>query len=86
MKALSKTATRKRHTNVLDHISGYFKKDLSPVEKEELHRIIAGYHDELYPLLAPLVLLRHYAVIYNNEYLLGQYYLNPDPLQLNCRF
>jgi len=86
MKALSKTATRKRHTNVLDHISGYFKKDLTSVEKEELHRIIAGYHDELYPLLAPLVLLRHYAVIYQNEYLLGQYYLNPDPLQLNCRF
>jgi len=86
MKALSTPATRKKHTNVLDHLSGYFKKDLSPVEKDELHRIISGYHDELYPLLAPLVLLRHYAVIYNNEYLLGQYYLNPDPLQLNCRF
>ncbi len=86
MKALSTPATRKKHTNVLDHISGYFKKELTPVEKEELHRIIAGYHDELYPLLAPLVLLRHYAVIYQNDYLLGQYYLNPDPLQLNCRF
>ena len=86
MKALSTPATRKKHTNVLDHISGYFKKDLTSVEKEELHQIIAGYHDGLYPLLAPLVLLRHYAVIYQNDYLLGQYYLNPDPLQLNCRF
>ena len=86
MKALSTTATRKKHTNVLEHISGYFKKNLTPVEKEELHQIITGYHDEIYPLLAPLILLRHYAVIYQNEYLLGQYYLNPDPLQLNCRF
>ncbi len=86
MEALSVRATRKKNTNVLDHISGYFKKDLTAVEKEELHRIIAGYHGELYPLLAPLVLLRHYAVIYDNQYLLQQYYLNPDPLQLNCRF
>ncbi|MDD2598235.1 MAG: DUF523 and DUF1722 domain-containing protein [Kiritimatiellae bacterium] len=86
MQALSTPATRKKHTNALQHISGYFKKDLTAIEKEELHRIIAGYYDELYPLLAPLVLLRHYAVIYENSYLLGQYYLNPDPLQLNCRF
>lgn len=86
MEALSVRATRKKNTNVLDHLSGYFKKDLSSVEKEELHRLISGYHDELYPLLAPLVLLRHYAVIYDNKYLQGQYYLNPDPLQLNCRF
>ena len=86
MEALGGRATRQRNTNVLDHLSGYFKKELSSVEKSELHRIISGYHDGLYPLLAPLVLLRHYAVIYKNEYLLGQYYLNPDPLQLNCRF
>lgn len=86
MQALSTIATRKKHTNVLEHISGYFKKDLTAVEKSELHRIITGYYEELYPLLAPLVLLRHYAVIYENSYLLGQYYLNPDPLQLNCRF
>ncbi len=86
MKALDARATRRKHTNVLDHLSGYFKKELSAIEKEELHRIIAGYHDELYPLLAPLVLLRHYAVIHDNRYLLGQRYLNPGALQLNCRF
>jgi len=86
MEALSVRATRKKNTNVLDHLSGYFKKDLSTVEKDELHRVIFEYHDELYPLLAPLVLLRHYAVIYDNQYLLKQHYLNPDPLQLNCRF
>ena len=86
MKALDNRATRRKQTNVLQHISGYFKKILSPVEKEELHRIIEGYYDELYPLLAPLVLLRHYAVIYNNEYLLGQRYLNPGSLQLNCKY
>lgn len=86
MKALTQRATRRKNTNVLDHLSGYFKKELNAIEKEELRRIISGYHAELYPLLAPLVLLRHYAVVYNNEYLLKQHYLNPDPLQLNCRF
>ena len=86
MGALSATATRRKQTNVLDHLSGYFKKQLTAVEKQELHEIIAGYHEELYPLLAPLVLLRHYAVIHNNSYLLEQRYLNPGPLQMHCKF
>jgi uncharacterized protein YbgA (DUF1722 family) len=86
MRALSTTATRRKHTNVLDHISGYFKQELSSIEKRELHEVIEGFHDGIYPLLAPLVLLRHYALIYDNKYLLAQRYLNPGILQLNCRF
>lgn len=86
MKALDNRATRRKQTNVLQHISGYFKKLLPSVEKEELHEVIDGYFNELYPLLAPLVLLRHYALIHENKYLLGQRYLNPGPLQLNCKY
>jgi uncharacterized protein YbgA (DUF1722 family)/uncharacterized protein YbbK (DUF523 family) len=85
MKALDRTATRRKQTNVLQHLSGYFKKQLSVVERDELHRIINEYYEGLYPLLAPLVLLRHYAVIYENKYLLGQRYLNPGAMQMHCR-
>ncbi len=85
MRSLSTPATRRKHTNTLDHISGYFKKLLSATEKRELHDVIAGFHEGIYPLLAPLVLLRHYALIHDDRYLLSQRYLNPGVLQLNCR-
>jgi uncharacterized protein YbgA (DUF1722 family) len=84
MQALSIPTTTKKHTNVLDHLSGYLKELISSDEKRELHSLIEEYHDGLYPLLAPIVLIRHYARLHNIEYLLRQTYINPDPIKAHC--
>lgn len=73
---------RKKNYNALQHIMGYFKKELSPREKEELLRETQLYYDGINPLIVPLTLLRHYTMKYDQEYLKDQYFLNPHPLEL----
>ena len=82
---LSLQATVKKHTNVLQHIMGYFKKELSAAEKAELLEVIASYHDRLVPLVAPLTLLKHYINKYDQTYLKQQLYLSPHPAELMLR-
>jgi uncharacterized protein YbgA (DUF1722 family) len=67
------------------HAMGYFKKQLSPDEKQECLEIIDNYRNELVPLIVPVTLLNHYVRKYNDAYLRGQYYLNPHPLDLKLR-
>lgn len=82
MKGLALHATVKKHTNVLQHVMGYFKKILSPEEKEELRSLIMQYHDRLVPLIVPLTLIRHYIGKYDQGYLQQQIYLAPHPAEL----
>lgn len=85
MKGLALHASTKKNTNVLQHMMGYFKKQLSPEEKAELLEVIGQYHDHLAPLVVPLTLLRHYVRKYDQQYLQGQIYLSPHPAQLMLR-
>lgn len=85
MKALELHATVKKNTNVLQHIMGYFKKQLSGAEKEELGEVIRQYHDRLVPLIVPVTLLRHYVNKYDQRYLKEQLYLAPAPAELMLR-
>jgi uncharacterized protein YbgA (DUF1722 family)/uncharacterized protein YbbK (DUF523 family) len=85
MKGLSLQATVKKNTNVLMHIMGYFKKILSPCEKEELLEIIRQFHSQLVPLLVPLTLLKHYVSKYDQSYLKQQVYLSPQPAEQMLR-
>jgi len=85
MKGLALHATVKKNTNVLQHIMGYFKQQLSPDEKVELLEVIGQYHDHLLPLIVPMTLLRHYISKYDQQYLKGQVYLAPHPSQLMLR-
>lgn len=78
-------ATVKKHTNVLYHLMGYFKKELSSEEKKELREIIEEYQHELIPLIVPVVLLRHYTRKYDEQYLKSQVYLYPHPDELKLR-
>jgi uncharacterized protein YbgA (DUF1722 family) len=78
-------ATVKKNTNVLQHMAGYFKKQLSFDEKQELQAVITNYHREWVPLIVPITLLRHYVRKYDEEYLKQQVYLNPHPLELMLR-
>jgi uncharacterized protein YbgA (DUF1722 family)/uncharacterized protein YbbK (DUF523 family) len=85
MDAMCLKATPSKNTNVLMHILGYFKKELTSDEKRELLENIRHYHDGNLPLIVPVTLLNHYVRKYNQEYLKSQYYLNPHPLELQLR-
>ena len=74
-----------KHTNVLHHIMGYFKKNLSADEKQELLGIIDQYRRGFIPLIVPVTLLNHFVRRYNESYLNEQTYLNPHPLELQLR-
>ncbi len=82
MIVLKKKSTIKKHTNVLSHIFGYFKNDLTDFEKEEVLEIIEQFHQGLIPLIVPLTLLKFFAKKFKQEYLVNQHYLDPHPLQL----
>jgi uncharacterized protein YbgA (DUF1722 family)/uncharacterized protein YbbK (DUF523 family) len=83
--ALGKIATAQKNTNVLLHIMGYFKKNLTQDEKEELKSVIDNYYKKLVPLIVPITLLNHYVRKYKNPYLEQQFYLNPHPMELMLR-
>ena len=85
MEALRLKATAKKNANVLMHMAGYFKSQLSAAEKAELIGIIEAYRKELIPLIVPVTLLKHYVGKYNQPYLRDQCYLNPHPLELQLR-
>ncbi len=83
--AMSVKPSAAKHTNVLHHIMGYFKKDLSADEKQELLDIIDEYRRGFIPLIVPVTLLNHYVRRYKEPYLKEQTYLNPHPLELQLR-
>ena len=87
MDALSKPATRKRHTNALMHLQGYLKKNLSSADKQELRNLINEYHDGIIPLVVPLTLLKHHLnrLEEQHAYAIQQVYLNPHPYELGLR-
>jgi len=85
MEGLRLMATVRKHVNVLQHMIGYFKKQLTPAEKREMLEVIEDYRNGLVPLVVPIVLLRHYVRKYDEPYLKGQYYLDPHPAELMLR-
>ena len=85
MEALRLKTTIKKNVNVLLHVMGYFKKNLSPAEKEELLEIIDEYRKGYVPLIVPVTLLNHYVRKYDQYYLKDQYYLHPHPIELKLR-
>ena len=85
MTALANIATPKRHTNVLQHMAGYFKKQLDAPGRAELASAIDDYRLGLVPLIVPITLLRHYVRQYDVAYLAGQVYLDPHPKELMLR-
>jgi uncharacterized protein YbgA (DUF1722 family)/uncharacterized protein YbbK (DUF523 family) len=85
MEALQRKTTAKKNANVLQHMMGYFKEQLSADEKQELIAIIDQFRRGYLPLIVPVTLMCHYVRKYNPPYLKDQYYLNPHPLELHLR-
>ncbi|GAB3016672.1 YbgA family protein [Bowmanella dokdonensis] len=83
--ALGKPTDRRKQTNALMHLQGYFKRKLSRQDKQELSEQIEKYRLGHVPLLAPMTLLRHHLKHYPNSYLQQQSYLQPYPEALGLR-
>ncbi len=83
--ALKLIATPKKQRNVLQHLMGYFKRQLNSGEKRELLELIEAFATGLVPLIVPVTLINHYVRKYEERYLAKQYYLNPHPLELKLR-
>jgi len=49
MEALQLKTTPKKNANVLMHMMGYFKEQLSSDEKQELLEVIAHYRRSIFP-------------------------------------
>jgi uncharacterized protein YbgA (DUF1722 family) len=85
MEGLQLLATVNKNTNVLQHIMGYFRKNIDPGDKQELIDVIENYHGGYLPLIAPMVLIKHYIRKFDEPYLKKQLYLDPHPTELMLR-
>ena len=85
MTALGTIATTRRHTNVLQHMAGYFKTLLDDASRTELSATIEDYRLGLIPLVVPITLLRHHVRHRHVSYLARQVYLEPHPKELMLR-
>jgi uncharacterized protein YbgA (DUF1722 family) len=85
MQALAVRATRARHVNVLQHLAGFLKRQLSDDERAELGEVIAEYRRGLVPLVVPVTLLKHHVRRLGLAYLADQVYLSPHPKELMLR-
>lgn len=74
-----------KHINVLQHIFGYFKQQLSAAEKQEVLSIFESYRAGQVPLIVPITLLNQYVHKYQQPYLQQQVYLNPHLTELSLR-
>lgn len=82
MAALTQTATRNSHVNVLQHLLGYLKRDLAPDDKQEALHVIDQYRLGLIPLIVPITLLRHHFRRIPVPYVERQLYLYWSPPEL----
>lgn len=85
MHALGHRATRKGHTNVLQHLQGYLKQELDTDDREELTTTIESYRLGQVPLVVPITLLRHHFRKHPNAYVRDQVYVSPHPPELMLR-
>jgi uncharacterized protein YbgA (DUF1722 family)/uncharacterized protein YbbK (DUF523 family) len=85
MTALTERASKKNNANVLMHIQGYFKQQLTAGEKTELSDLILQYRRGDLPILAVLTLIQHYLRTYPSAYLSQQQFLHPHPNELRLR-
>jgi uncharacterized protein YbgA (DUF1722 family)/uncharacterized protein YbbK (DUF523 family) len=85
MEAFRLKSTPAKNTNVLQHMAGYFKKQLSPGERQELQEIIGEYRRGEIPLIVPVTLIRHYVRKFDEPYLRDQVYLHPHPQERKLR-
>jgi len=78
-------ATRRRHTNVLQHLAGHVKREIDDDDRAELRSVIEQYRSGSIPLIVPITLLRHHARRAGSDWVRSQTYLDPYPDELMLR-
>ncbi len=84
-KALTYRSTRVKNCKVLNHVAGYFKKELGEPERVELGEALEDYKKGILPLVVPATLVRSWAGRKRHPWLLTQSYFDRDPLELKLR-
>ena len=82
MFGLRQAPTRKGHTNVLQHLKGYLKRQLSQEQSRDIDAKIVQYRNNIVPLVVPLSLLKHQFSMLNNSYINQQSFINLYPQEL----
>jgi len=85
MAGLKKVASKKNHSNVLQHLVGFIKQNIPSEQKREILEAIEEYRRGDIPLLVPMTLLKHYVNRYGQPYLKAQSYWQPHPRELKLR-
>jgi uncharacterized protein YbgA (DUF1722 family) len=79
---MARVPTPKNHTNVLQHLAGYFSTNIDAYDRNELTQAIDQYRLGRLPLIVPVTLIRHYVRKLQVRYLLDQVYLDPHPHEM----
>ena len=85
MSALTHRASRRSHSNVLFHLSGYLKKRIESEERQRLKQLIEQYRLGHIPLVVPVTMLKHHFANHPNAYIDQQVFLEPYPDELQLR-
>ena len=85
MAALTYRATRRSHSNVLYHLSGYLKRDVPGAERQRLKDLIEQYRLGHIPLVVPVTMLKHHFAYSPNAYIDNQVFMAPYPDELQLR-
>ena len=80
--ALKKRATPAKHVNVMEHLAGFFKKELDSRTRAAIGQAIKDYRKGYVTLIVPITLIKHYAMLLDMPYVQNQSYLNPHPKEL----
>ncbi len=85
LRALARRPTPMRHVNVLQHMLGFLKDDVPARDKRQVLDSFESYRAGRVPLMVPLTLMRFLIDSHGVEYLQGQAYLEPFPVELDPR-
>ena len=77
--------SRGRVRNVLDHVYGYFKQQLSDEEKNHYQTTVAEFVEGSVPLIAVIKVLEQFLNHYGSDYLSTQVFFHPYPADLALR-
>ena len=83
--AIAKKSKVGKTVNVLDHMVGFFKNDLTSDEKGIIRKQVNLYKDMVVPLISVISMIKLFATKHNCKYLLGQKFLDPYPEELALR-
>ncbi|WP_248850005.1 YbgA family protein [Thiomicrospira microaerophila] len=84
-RVLASKTQRSAMINVLDHLYGYVKSQVSDYQKNLYLESLEEFREGIIPLIALMKLLRHWVVEFKVDYLSDQWIFDPYPAELALR-